>query len=283
MSTVTVNVSHSTINVGSNASYVINGGDDTILVGSNSLVTANGSALSVTVSGPGSVVTIGGNGVAASNASDNFVTFNNVAGAVHELANSRVEVIANNTTATMAGNDALGVYGSGDTVTATGLGNSVWIGLNGFGVTGRAIDFVSGLDHGSVYELQGSSVSTDGAYYHVALAAQDTLTASGRGVHVNANGAGDVVTLGGNGAARLQSRRGCRGVPGRRRGQPVRRQPRRCDGVQRHGDLGRPRHVRPLWRRRDRHGRGNRRRFVDRPERLRRHRQGDRFRHGPQP
>src|SRR5580698_10028199 len=132
MSTVTVNKSHSTFNVGSNAGYIVNGDDDTILVGSDSTLTANGSALSVQVTGAGSVVTIGGNGVGASNTNDNVVLFKGVTGTLHELANARVDVTANLVVLTMAGNDALGVYGSGDSVTASGAGDALWIGQNGF-------------------------------------------------------------------------------------------------------------------------------------------------------
>jgi hypothetical protein len=200
MTTVTVNKSHSTINIGANASYIVNGDDDTILVGSNSTVTANGSALSVQVTGAGSVVTIGGNGVAASNTNDNVVLFKGVTGTLHELANSRVDVTANLVVLTMAGNDALGVYGSGDSVTAAGAGDALWIGQNGFDVTGAALDFVTGLTHGSIYEMQGSSIETSGSYYAVTLNAQDLLLAGGLGVHVTVTAAGDNVEIGGNGA-----------------------------------------------------------------------------------
>jgi hypothetical protein len=200
MSTITVNKSHSTVNVGSNASYIVNGDGDTILVAANSALTAQGSALSVQVTGAGSVVTIGGNGVAASNTNDNFVLFKGVTGTLHELANSRVDVTANLVVLTMAGNDALGVYGSGDTVTANGAGDALWIGQNGFDVTGAALDFVSGLTHGAIYEMQGSSIETSGSYYAVTLSAQDLLLAGGLGVHVTVTAAGDIVSIGGNGS-----------------------------------------------------------------------------------
>ncbi len=200
MSTITVNKSHATINVGSNASYIVNGDDDTVLVGSASTLTANGSAFNVQVTGAGSVVTIGGNGVAASNTNDNFVLFKGVTGTLHELTNSRVDVTGNLLQLTMAGNDALGVYGSGDLVTANGLGDAIWIGQNGFDVTGAALDFVEGLTHGSIYEMQGSSIETSGSYYAVTLSAQDLLLAGGVGVHVTVTAAGDIVSIGGNGA-----------------------------------------------------------------------------------
>ncbi len=199
--TVTVHEVHSTISVGSNASYIVTGHDDTILVGSDSTLTARGSAFAVQVSGAGSVVRIGGNGVDASNTDDNVVVFNGVGGALHELANSRVDVTANHTRLTMAGNDALGVYGRGDTVTASGVDDAIWIGQNGFGMTGGAIDFVNGLTYGAVYEMAGSTVSTNGSYYSVTLAARDMLTATGMGVHLTVAAAGDSVTIGANGAS----------------------------------------------------------------------------------
>jgi hypothetical protein len=199
--TVTVHKNHSTINVGSNDDDIVTGHDDTILVGSNSILTARGSALSVQVSGAGSVVRIGGNGVDASNADDNVVVFNGVGGALHELANARVDVTTAHTRLTMAGDDALGVYGRGDTVTASGVDDAIWIGQNGFGMTGGAIDFVNSLTYGAVFEMAGSTVSTNGAYYAVTLVARDMLTATGLGVNVTITAAGDILTIGANGAS----------------------------------------------------------------------------------
>ena len=67
----------------------------------------------------------------ASNTNDNVVVFKGVAGTLHELANARVDVTADNSTLTMAGSDLLGVYGAGNHVTASGSGDALWIGQNG--------------------------------------------------------------------------------------------------------------------------------------------------------
>ena len=253
--------------MGSNDDDIVTGHDDTILVGSNSILTARGSALSVQVIGAGSVVRIGGNGVDASNADDNVVVFNGVGGALHELANARVDVTAAHTRLTMAGDDALGVYGRGDTVTASGVDDAIWIGQNGFGMTGGAIDFVNSLTYGAVFEMAGSTVSTNGAYYAVTLAARDMLTATGLGVNVTITGRGRHPDHRRERRQRLEHGRGRRPVSGGRYNQSVRRQPRRHDGKLRHGEFGERRHVRPLRQRRHGLRQRDRRPDLDRAER----------------
>ncbi len=197
MSTVYIRKSNATINVGSDASYVIIGDDDKILIGDDSTVTAVGSALSIEADS-GDVVSVGGNGTWASDLDDNTVRFQGP-GTLHELANSRVDATANDTLVTMAGADTLGVYGLGDTVAANGTGDGVWIGQNGDGVTGAARDIVSGLNHGSLFELQDSSVGLSGSFYTATMSGYDALTALGVGVRVDVNGAEDILEIGGNG------------------------------------------------------------------------------------
>lgn len=128
-----VNESNATIEAGSENIFSIAGDDDLVHVGYGSVVCANGSALTATVSG------------------------------------------------------------AGDTVTANGARNSLWIGQNGTG----AIDVVNGLTDGSLYEMAGSNVAVDGSNYTAILNGDDVLTATGTGVTITGSGAHHVVNVSG--------------------------------------------------------------------------------------
>ncbi len=195
---VVIHESNVTINVGSNADYVVYGNDDLILMGDDSTFVGCGSAIFVNVYGTGDVVTIGGNGAGAASSLVNVVLLRQ-GGTVHQLANSSVEVIADNSKVTMAGDDTLTVTGSGDNVYATGVGNALSIGQNGSNATGAARDNVRGLKNSTLSLFQNSSVWSYGTGYTATMNGQDTLTAIGFAVTVNATGDDNALTIGANG------------------------------------------------------------------------------------
>ena len=194
MSIVTIKQSKATIDVGSNSSYAITGDDDIILVGDDSTVMAQGSGLIIRAAGGGDLVTIGG-GAAVCGA--NIVQFQ-AAGVLRELAGSRVDVYADNSKISMSGDDVLGLYGAGDTLTAFGTDDSIRIGGNG---QNGASDIVRGLNQGALFEAQNSNVWVSGSNYSAVMTGDDALTAIGAGVCVIATGAGNVLTIGGAGRA----------------------------------------------------------------------------------
>ena len=194
MSSVIVNQSNATINVGSNANYTISGDDDIVQVGADSVVSATGTALTLEVAGPGDTITIGGDGQFAPNGSDDVVLFQ-AAGTLDVLAYSRVDANASNVTATLAGDDTFGIYGANDTITANGANDAIWIGQNGTGASG--VDVVNGLFLASVFELEGSNVSIGGRRSTATLSGDDALSATGLGLTIAASGAGNVVNVAG--------------------------------------------------------------------------------------
>src|SRR5947209_19891185 len=94
MATVVVRKSNTNVNFGSGGSFVLYGDDDTVQIGQSATLYAYGRALSIYAGGADDVVTVGGNGVAASNADDIHVQLQTTA-VLHELANSRFDVLAN--------------------------------------------------------------------------------------------------------------------------------------------------------------------------------------------
>jgi len=194
MSSVIVNQSNATINVGSNANYTISGDDDIVQIGAESVVSATGTALTLEVAGPGDTITIGGDGQFAPDGSDDVVLFQ-AAGTLDVLAYSRVDANASNVTATLAGDDTFGIYGANDTITANGANDAIWIGQNGTGASG--VDVVNGLFLASVFELEGSNVSIGGRRSTATLSGDDVLSATGLGLTIAASGAGNVVNVAG--------------------------------------------------------------------------------------
>ena len=184
------------IDEGSNASYVVAGDDDTVLMGDDSALVARGSGFLIEALGADDVVTVSGNGAAAPGANNDIVRFY-APGTLHELANSSAEVMANDAKLTMAGDDTLSVYGAGDNIYAAGLGDGVSIGP-GAGATNAARDSVLGLDNGSLFVFDDSAVWASGANFAATIASDDTLTALGSAIQIYATGDDDTVTTGDN-------------------------------------------------------------------------------------
>lgn len=177
------------------ADAVITGSSDVILVaGAHNLVTVNGSAEAVTDIGAQDSLTIGGNGQLAAVADK--VSFTQ-SGAVTEAYGSRVDVSGNGVAVTMGNSDLLGLFGSGDSASAQGTGENVWVGSNGQGAA--ASDRVNLVDGGTITEVDGSRVDVSGTGVVVRTGNLDNLGIYGVGEVVDANGAGDNVWIGGNG------------------------------------------------------------------------------------
>lgn len=191
-----VHKSDATIDVGSDNVFSIAGDDDLVLVGASSVAAVRGSALTVNVSGANDIITIGGDGQYALDGRDDVVTFA-LSGTLTELSQSRVDVNGGNVNATVDGYDTFGIYGSGDTVTANGVQNGLWIGQNGVNGTGAALDVVNGLTDSTLYEMIGSNVVVNGSYYTALINGDDVLTATGIGVIVKGVGLNDVVNVSG--------------------------------------------------------------------------------------
>ncbi len=198
MSSINLKISNSSIAVGSNASYSVTGSNDVISMGTNSTLLATGSDLVINVSGTGDIVTIGGNGQWATDANDEYVTFQS-GGVLNELANSRADVRGSHVSATMTQNDTLGIYGSGDIVNATSTGDSVWVGQNGQYATAANIDTVNFASGGFLFELMGSMVVCNGSGVAATMTGNDALTAIGAAISVTVTGTQNILTIGGNG------------------------------------------------------------------------------------
>ena len=192
--------SNSLIAEGSNASYVVVGDDDTVLMGDDSTLVARGSGFLIEALGADDVVTVSGDGAAATGAYNDIVRFY-APGTLHELANSSAEVLADDAKLTMAGGDTLSAYGTGDNVYAAGLGDGVSIGQNGSSATSADRDSVLGLDEGSLFVFDDSTVWASGANFTATIGRDDTLTALGRSIQIYATGDDDTVTTGGNNQA----------------------------------------------------------------------------------
>ena len=187
MSVTRLSKSDAIINVGSDASYVIDGNDDTILIGDDSTLVARGSGLLIDALKADDVITIGG--------SNDVVVFN-APGTLHELANSSLEVLANDARVSMAGGDTLSVFGASDIVYAVaGLGDCLSIGGNGAGATNAELDAVIGLESGSLLEIAYSTVWASGGNFTATVADHDRLSALGSGIQIYATGDDDTVFL----------------------------------------------------------------------------------------
>jgi hypothetical protein len=174
-----VSASSSTVYAPSNAVASITGSSDAIVAGANSTITATGSGDAATASGPGDVITIGGDGAGASNATEDTVTFAS-GGLLNEEANSRVDSYGNSVTASLLGSDVYGLYGSGDTVNASGTGDSVWMGQNGQSATGGNIDAINFAQSGGyAFELAGTNLKVTGNAATVVMTTNDSLTIVG--------------------------------------------------------------------------------------------------------
>ena len=196
--------SHATIDVGSDDSFNIAGDDDLVLMGASSVATVQGLAITVEASGAGDTLVIGGDGQFAPDGRDDVVTFA-APGALTELADSRVDVNGSQIAATLDGYDTFGLYGSGDTVTANGVQNGLWVGQNGVDGTGSALDVVLGLTDSSLYEMAGSNVVVSGSNYTAQLNGDDILTATGSGVTVQGYGRNDIVNVSGGASGAVET------------------------------------------------------------------------------
>ncbi len=194
----------SSLDLGSRA--VVSGNGVTVALGAGDILNLAGAAGTVNAAA-GTQVSIGGDGQAASNANEDFVTFAQ-GGALNEIANSRADVSGSGVTATIAGSDTLGLYGSAETVSANGAGDQVWIGQNGQSASGAAVDAVNFTSGGAIFELPGSNVSVSGSGVYATLSADDTITVTGGGDYVAMNGGGDWASMTGQGEAASASTAG---------------------------------------------------------------------------
>ena len=178
-------------------------------LGSSDTLSASGAAITFAATGAGDIVNIGGNGVNASNADEDVGTFA-AGGAVNLIANSRVDVTGSKVTATLAGDDTFGLYGSGETITGAGATTKsyVWVGQNGQDASGADLDLVTLTHGGTIFELVGSNIDVVGSHIAVTMTSDDTLTllpitnvntTSGYDNTITATGAGDVVNVNGSG------------------------------------------------------------------------------------
>lgn len=200
MSAVYINKSGSIIDVGSDDFYVVNGNDDAILIGGESTLVARGSGLVIDAVGTDDVIAVGGNGATAIAPNNNLVVFH-APGELREFANSSVEVQADQTKLAMAGDDTLGVFGSGDNVYAAGVGDRLSMGQNGAYAARADRDAVLGLENGSLFVLENSTVWADGDKFSATIVGHDELSAFGCSVQIYAMGDNNTVTTGGNNQA----------------------------------------------------------------------------------
>lgn len=176
------------------------------VISGSSLTITGGAVGTLTVSGGGDsvslatgAVTIGGNGQTASNANNDTVSFSG-AGTGQELDNSRADFTGNGLTLSAGTNDTMGVIGSAETVTATGAGDVLWVGGNGWGASNANNDLVTFSQIGGTgWALSNSRVDFTGAGLTLYAQANDTLGVVGRGDTVTAVGSGDTLWVGGNG------------------------------------------------------------------------------------
>lgn len=191
------------------------GGSNVSLTGSHVNVTVNdwdtltaiGSAIHFIASGPGEIVNLGGDGVYASNADEDLGSFA-TGGALNLFANTRADVTGNQVVATLVGNDTLGLYGSGDSVTSTTGTDFVWIGRNGNTASGANIDSVTLTLGGTVYEMGNSNLDVIGSNIAITMTSNDTLTllpitntnySNGYNDAITAIGTGDIVNVNASG------------------------------------------------------------------------------------
>jgi len=200
VSAIYINKSNAIIDEGSDADYIVVGNDDTVLMGDDSTLVARGSGFLIEALGADDVITVSGNGAAATGGANDIVQLH-AAGTLHELANVSAEVTADNAKLTMAGDDTLSAYGAGDNVYAAGLGDAVSIGQNGADATVAERDSVVGLDNGSLFLFDDSTVWASGADFTATIGGHDTLTALGHSIQIYATGDDDTVTTGGNNQA----------------------------------------------------------------------------------
>jgi hypothetical protein len=179
------------------SSVFTNGSYYSLTVAAQDFVDASGLGVRLTITGQGDNLSIGGNGAGASNLDDDVVLFQ-ASGTISVTAGSRVGVTGSGSTVDLAGSDTLGFYGASDTVVADGTDDAIWMGQNGDGAGSAAMDFVDGLESGSVYEMQGSTLTVGGFGYSVTMSGQDTLIATGGKVAVTGTGTGNTLTIGGN-------------------------------------------------------------------------------------
>jgi hypothetical protein len=182
--------------VGSHVNVTINDWDT---------LSASGSAIHFTGSGPGEIVFIGGDGAHASNGDEDTGSFA-TGGTLDLFMNSRADVTGSNVTTTLMGDDTLGLYGAGDSVTGAAAGDAVWIGRNGRNATGANIDTVSLAAGGAITEMANSSLVAFGSNLTITMLRDDTLSLNpaydtGGDDTVVASGANDIVNVSGSSPA----------------------------------------------------------------------------------
>ena len=192
-----INASDVIIGESSGQSYVVNGDDDFVLMGDDDRLLAHGSGFVIVALGSDDLVIVGRPETSTTGGIVDVVDFG-VPGALRELANSSVVVNASGSKLSLAGDDALSVFGSKNRIFAGGVGDTVLIGENDAEADIATRDSVRGLESGSLFLLANSAVLATGDDFVASLAGNDKLAAFGSSIQVNALGDGNSVTIGGN-------------------------------------------------------------------------------------
>lgn len=190
--------SNDTITLASNAAASVVGNSNSVTLASSDFVQVTGCADRVYVTGTGDSVSLGGNGQYASDANVDYVWF--AAGGQLVVPDySRVTSYGNAVTTTLGACDLFAAIGCGINVTATGAGDSVWLGGNGQQASDVNLDNVTFRQGGALYLLDNSRVTSYGDRATISVGSTDYLGAFGCGLTVNVTGTGDSVWIGRNG------------------------------------------------------------------------------------
>lgn len=186
-------------NIQTNSHVDVYGNNVTTNLTSNDIVGIWGAGENINLSGTGNTVYIGGNGSGATGANVNQVHAT-AGGTVNVNDNSHVDVYGNNVVTNMGNSDLVGVAGLGETVNMNGT-TAAWlyIGGNGIGATGTAIDKVNVAHLGSINVSDNSRVDTVGSNITAAIGSSDVVSFSGTNNVITVNGTGDTINVGGNG------------------------------------------------------------------------------------
>ena len=151
------------------------GGGATVITGNNDTLGVYGGAAAVFLNGTGDQLWVGGNGAAAAVTDNVFVAH---AAMIHEVDNSRIDVIGNGATVVTGANDTLGLFGGAGSVYASGGWASIWIGGNG--ASAAVADSVFLTHGGAIHEQDNSRIDILGDNAAVALGANETLGVFGQ-------------------------------------------------------------------------------------------------------
>ncbi|RFB80350.1 NF038122 family metalloprotease [Methylovirgula sp. 4M-Z18] len=203
---------------GSNSTFYLYAGATATILGSNDVITAEGSlgttggvvrvvgsSDSVTVIGNNQGVAIGGNGQASNAATDDVVTYSagTTNGGVGVYNGSHVDISGTNVYVYAHANDTVGVQGYGDVVFAEGDGDVISIGGNGQAYNSTTDDQVefTNTNGGTVNVTDNSHATVFGNNFTVNAGNNITLGVVGSNDIANVTGNNDSVWAGGNGQA----------------------------------------------------------------------------------